>query len=72
VAEFRLSADGTASLTILEPGCGHLAQTWFDRGVEILGEARYVKPEDGANFMRALLQRFNMSYTFLSGESDRA
>ncbi|WP_282777930.1 MULTISPECIES: hypothetical protein [unclassified Nocardia] len=70
VAEFRLTETGTAALTFTTPGGCALAEQWHRSGIEIRGTGRYVHPDDGPGFMRALLQPFGMSYYDIVDESD--
>lgn len=62
VAEFRLTAAGAVELVVLDAEGCLFAEQWFRRGVEILGEGRFVSADDGPSFMRALLQPFALSY----------
>ncbi|GAB2702958.1 hypothetical protein [Nocardia thraciensis] len=71
VAEFRLTAQGSIELTVLGSAGCPIAEQWYRRGVEVLGEARFVTVNDAAEFMRALLQPFRLSYYELVDESDR-
>ncbi|MFQ6397117.1 hypothetical protein ACLMAJ_27110 [Nocardia sp. KC 131] len=69
VAEFRLTADGSAELTLSdEQGCP-LAERWYNDGIKLLDEAEYAMAANGPAFMRALLQPFRMSYCFIVDES---
>lgn len=67
VAEFRWQPGQAVSLTVLDPKWGTVAQNFYDKGVP-LGAGR-VPPAAGAEFMRALLQRFRMSYYKFVDES---
>ncbi|MET0419776.1 MAG: hypothetical protein ABW022_27480 [Actinoplanes sp.] len=67
VAEFRWQPGQAVSLTVLDPEWGALAQDFYDNGVPV-GAGR-VSPEAGPEFMRALLQRFRMSYYKFVDES---
>lgn len=69
VAEFTLNPDGTVSLTVSDPSEGQLAQDYYNHGVELVSEGRTVGPDDGAAFMRALMQPFRMSYFSFIDES---
>ncbi|HEX3790779.1 MAG TPA: hypothetical protein VHW44_23155 [Pseudonocardiaceae bacterium] len=69
VAEFRLAPDGRVALTVLDPDQARLAQGYYDHGVDFVAEDRLVRPQDGAAFMRALLQPFRMSYYRFVDES---
>lgn len=71
VAEFRLTRHGNVVLTVTDPHGCLPAQQWYDSGVEILGETRQVMPDDGAEFMKALLQPFRISYYCFVDESPR-
>ncbi|MGK5442137.1 hypothetical protein ACSNN7_09980 [Micromonospora sp. URMC 105] len=68
VAEFRWQPGQAVSLAVLDPEWGALAQDFYDNGVPA-GSGR-VPPQSGAEFMRALLQRFRMSYYKFVDESD--
>ncbi|MGC4815309.1 hypothetical protein ACLQ29_32810 [Micromonospora sp. DT228] len=68
VAEFRWQPDQAVSLTVLDPDWSALAQDFHDNGVPVGAER--VPPEAGPEFMRALLQRFRMSYYRFVDESD--
>ncbi|WP_144056859.1 hypothetical protein [Micromonospora lupini] len=67
VAEFNWQPGQPVSLTILDPEWGAVAQDFYDNGVPVGAER--VPPEAGAEFMRALLQRFRMSYYKFVDES---
>ncbi|MGW4720508.1 hypothetical protein [Nocardia sp. NPDC004260] len=69
VAVFRLTQHEGVVLDVADPQGCLLARAWFDDGIEILGEARRVLPRDGAEFMKALLQPFRMSYYRFVDES---
>lgn len=69
VAEFRLTAAGTADLTIVAAGGCRIAEEWHGSGIEILDTGTRVLPAEGARFMRALLQPFGMSYYDVVDES---
>ncbi|MEV6767123.1 hypothetical protein AB0N05_00670 [Nocardia sp. NPDC051030] len=58
IAEFRLTADGHATFRAVDPVEGLVARVWYHQGVDILGEDRTVTPENGPEFLRALLQPF--------------
>lgn len=58
IAEFRLTADGHASFRVVDPVEGLVARVWYHQGVDIIGQERTVLPEDGPEYMRALLQPF--------------
>ncbi|WP_157556768.1 hypothetical protein [Nocardia acidivorans] len=58
IAEFRLTADGHAGFRVVDPVEGLVARVWYHRGIDIIGQERTVLPEDGAAYMRALLQPF--------------
>ncbi|MGX1806865.1 hypothetical protein ACWIGI_14210 [Nocardia sp. NPDC055321] len=58
IAEFRLAADGRATFRAVDPIEGLVARVWYHQGVDVPGEDRRVLPEDGAEFLRALLQPF--------------
>lgn len=68
VAEFRWQPGQAVSLDILDPEWGALARDFYDNGVPV-GSGR-VPPQAGPDFMRALLQRFRMSYYRFVDESD--
>ncbi|MEU8181129.1 hypothetical protein AB0B85_01290 [Micromonospora sp. NPDC049044] len=68
VAEFRWQPGQPVSLDILDPQWGALARDFYDNGVPA-GPDR-VLPQSGPDFMRALLQRFRMSYYKFVDESD--
>ncbi|MBF9131859.1 hypothetical protein I0C86_23250 [Plantactinospora sp. S1510] len=70
VAEFRWQPGQAVSLTVLDPEWSAPAQDFYDNGVPV-GAGR-VPPEAGPEFMRALLQRFRMSYYKFVDESDGA
>ncbi|MFD6160928.1 hypothetical protein ACFWF7_03720 [Nocardia sp. NPDC060256] len=55
IAEYRLSADGRAELIILNQEQAYAPQMLYEEGVEIFAERRYVLPDEGPAFMRALL-----------------
>ncbi|MDG4789745.1 hypothetical protein O7626_28110 [Micromonospora sp. WMMD1102] len=67
VAEFRWQPGEAVSLTILDPEWAALARDFYNKGVPA-GPGR-VSPETGPEFMRALLQRFRMSYYKFVDES---
>ncbi|GAA3736947.1 hypothetical protein [Micromonospora maritima] len=67
VAEFRWEPGRAVTLDVLDPEWGALAQDFYDNGVPA-GPER-VRPETGPEFMRALLQRFRMSYYKFVDES---
>ncbi|MBF6241454.1 hypothetical protein IU474_30905 [Nocardia otitidiscaviarum] len=69
VAEFRLASDGTAVLTVTDPGGCLVAEQWHERGVKIYDPLSRVGPEQGARFLRALLQTPGMSYYRVVDES---
>ncbi|MFE7801375.1 hypothetical protein [Nocardia sp. NPDC057440] len=69
VAEFRLTPAGRVALAVVDPAGCPPAEGWYDHGVQILGTTRFVMPDDGGAFMRALLQQFGMSYYRLVDES---
>lgn len=69
VAEFQLTQDGTVTLTLSDSDGCPLAQGWYAEGVEKLNEVGHVTVDDGAAFMRALLQPFRMSYCRVVDES---
>ncbi|MFJ9367360.1 hypothetical protein ACIRRA_23470 [Nocardia sp. NPDC101769] len=72
IAEFRLAADGRATFRTVDPVEGLVARVWYHQGVDILGENRTVLPEDGAAFLRALLQPFGFrDYWFRDDSSPR-
>ncbi|MEU0543760.1 hypothetical protein ABZ319_28225 [Nocardia sp. NPDC005978] len=58
IAEFRLAADGRATFRAVDPIEGLVARVWYHQGVDVPGEDRRVLPQDGAEFLRALLQPF--------------
>jgi hypothetical protein len=68
VAEFRF-VENEVSLRILDPdGCG-FARRWYTLGVERQDGSGIITPDDGAAFMHALLQPFQMSYYRIVDES---
>ncbi|MEV6432013.1 hypothetical protein [Nocardia sp. NPDC051463] len=69
VAEFRLTPAGRVALAVIDPAGCPLAEEWHDDGIETLGSAHRVTPDDGHAFMRALVQLFEMSYYRLVDES---
>jgi hypothetical protein len=69
VAEFRRESDGPVSLTMIDPLDGRLAQEYYDHGIDLVSADRLVGPSEGADFMRALLQPFRMSYYRFADES---
>ncbi|MGV9665082.1 hypothetical protein [Nocardia niigatensis] len=73
IAEFRLAADGRATFRAVDPVEGLVARVWYHQGVDLLGENRTVLPEDGAAFLRALLQPFGFrDYWFRDDSSPRS
>ena len=70
VAEFTWQPGQAVTLNILDPNWSALAKDFYDNGVP-LGAGR-VLPAAGAEFMRALLQRFRISYYRFVDESDSA
>ncbi|WP_067534585.1 hypothetical protein [Nocardia crassostreae] len=58
IAEFRLAAAGHVTFRAVDPVEGLVARVWYHQGVDILGTERTVLPEDGIEFLRALLQPF--------------
>lgn len=58
IAEFRLTPTGHATFRAVDPVEGLVARVWFHQGVDLPGADRPVMPEDGADFLRALLQPF--------------
>ncbi|GLY78918.1 hypothetical protein [Actinoallomurus iriomotensis] len=71
VAEFRWSPESGVSLTVFDPEWGALARDYYENGVPLIRENRRVPAGEGAAFMRALLERRNMSYYSLVDESQR-
>ncbi|MFD6160929.1 hypothetical protein [Nocardia sp. NPDC060255] len=69
IAEFRLSVDGRSELVILDKEQSNVARWLYEEGVEIFAEHRYVLPDDGPAFMRALLLPSRSSYIQLCDES---
>ncbi|WP_067817184.1 hypothetical protein [Nocardia inohanensis] len=73
IAEFRLNADGHATFRAVDPVEGLVARVWYHQGVDILGEDRTIRPEDGPAFLRALLQPFGFrDYRFRDDSSPAA
>jgi len=68
VAEFHL-VGRHAELVVIDPDRCGTAQRWYTQGVELLDSPRRILPEDGAAFMRALLQPFRLSYCRIVDES---
>ncbi|QLY32805.1 hypothetical protein [Nocardia huaxiensis] len=58
IAEFRLTAAGQATFRAVDPVEGLVARVWYHQGVDLLDADRTVHPEDGPEFLRALLQPF--------------
>ena len=70
VAEFRVGATGAAVLHIADPAGCLMAQRWFERGVRVGPEtAGLIGPEQGGEFLRALLDLPGMSYYRVVDES---
>ncbi|WP_157740386.1 hypothetical protein [Micromonospora auratinigra] len=67
VAEFRRQPGQPAVLSVLDEEWGALARDFHDNGVP--AGAHRVPPSAGADFMRALLQRFRMGYYTFVDES---
>lgn len=72
VAEFRLTPEGQVVLTVIDPLEGRVAQEYYDYGVDFVAEGRTVRPEDGPDFMRALLRPFQRTYYHFIDESAQA
>lgn len=69
-AEFRLSPDGTVSLTVLDPTAESLAQLIFEHGMLQVGGTSRATGKDGSAFMRSLLEpRSGGTYLILADES---
>ncbi len=72
VAEFRLTPDHRAVLTVIDPREAAMAQQYYDHGVDFVAEGRTVRADEGPAFLRALLQPFRMSYYRFVDESSGA
>jgi hypothetical protein len=74
VAEFLWSPEAGVTLTILdaveERGSG-LARKYYETGIDSVREGRMVSCDEGAIFMRALLEPRRMSYFAFRDESNR-
>ncbi len=71
VAEFRLATDGTAVLSVIDPGGCLVAEQWYERGVKIYDPFGRIGPDEGTRFLRALLETPGMSYYRVVDESPR-
>ncbi|WP_141717491.1 hypothetical protein [Nocardia altamirensis] len=71
-AEFRLMADGRASVTVFDPYADNEAWKWFEDGIEIQGTKGVVRADDGPAFMRALLQPTDESRIICRDESSNS
>ncbi|MBL1076117.1 hypothetical protein JK358_17095 [Nocardia sp. 2] len=58
IAEYRLNADGVVTFRAIDPVEGLVARVWYHQGVDLLDQERTVSPQDGPEFLRALLQPF--------------
>ncbi|WP_433603064.1 hypothetical protein ACQPXH_15715 [Nocardia sp. CA-135953] len=72
VAEFSMTTGGEVALKVIEPDWSDGAIAWYEGGIGIIGEPRWVLRNDGPAFMRALLQPFRMSYFYLVDESEQS
>jgi len=71
-AEFRYSPDEGVSLTIINPNWSRFAKELYEEGIMVPAERTLVMRTAGPDFMRALLQPWNMSYYAFVDESDSA
>ncbi|MET8872964.1 hypothetical protein [Nocardia sp. NPDC004604] len=69
VAEFRLTAAGTATLNVTDPSGCLVAQHWYDRGINVYDLPERIGPRGGTRFLRALLETPTSSYYRLVDES---
>lgn len=72
VAEFRLTADGTAALTVTDPDGCRVAEQWYERGIKIYDPFSRVRPAHGIRFLRALLDMPSLSYYRVVDETPRS
>jgi hypothetical protein len=70
VAEFRWSPGSGVSVEVFESDWGNLARVFYNEGVLLVGEQRRVKASEGAEFMRALLERKHSGYYGFVDESE--
>ncbi|MEV6073349.1 hypothetical protein AB0L82_42960 [Nocardia sp. NPDC052001] len=71
VAEFRLADDGTAVLAITDPEGCPVAEEWSTQGVKVYDPVRTIGPNEGVDFLHALLELPGMSYYRIADESPR-
>lgn len=70
VAEYRLLADGSVGLTVLDAERGEIARHFYTNGVDLHAQRRMVRPDEPAAYLGALLNQTNMSYYRFTDESD--
>lgn len=72
VAEFQLTAEGTAALAVIDPDGCLIAEQWHTRGVKIYDPFGRVGPDEGPRFLRSLLELPGMSYYRVVDESPQS